>query len=91
MMALAKCFINDLSVEVLEYPEITIPEQGLKRKFYLRKELCELCRFVLIDWTLDVIWSPLDRFWSSIPQIKRLKQANQFYFVKSEVRGPIEA
>ena len=31
MMALAKCASNDLSVEVLEYPEITIPEQGLKK------------------------------------------------------------
>ena len=30
MMALAKCVINELSVEVLEYPEITTPEQGLK-------------------------------------------------------------
>ena len=30
MLALAKRFINDLSVKVLEYPEITIPEQGLK-------------------------------------------------------------
>ena len=32
MMSLAKCVINDLSVQVLEYPEITIPEQGLKTK-----------------------------------------------------------
>ena len=32
MMALAKCVINELSVEVLEYPDITNPEQGLKRK-----------------------------------------------------------
>ena len=31
-MALAKCFIKDLSGEVLEYPEMTIPEQGLKEK-----------------------------------------------------------
>ena len=31
-MILAKCAINDdLSVELLEYPEITIPEQGLKK------------------------------------------------------------
>ena len=31
-MALAKLLIKDFSVEVLEYPEITIPEQGLKSK-----------------------------------------------------------
>ena len=31
MMALAMCASNDLSVEILEYPEITIPEQGLKK------------------------------------------------------------
>ena len=31
MMALAKCASNDLSVLVLEYPEIIIPEQGLKK------------------------------------------------------------
>ena len=30
MMALAKRAVNDLSVKVLEYPEITKPEQGLK-------------------------------------------------------------
>ncbi len=30
MMAFAKRVISDLSVEVLEYPEITNPEQGLK-------------------------------------------------------------
>ena len=29
MIAFAKFVINDLSVKVLEYPEITIPEQGL--------------------------------------------------------------
>ena len=32
MIAFAKFVINDLSVKVLEYPEITIPEHGLKRK-----------------------------------------------------------
>ena len=37
-MALAKRVINDLSVEVLEYPEITTPEQGLKNGFM--KQLC---------------------------------------------------
>ena len=31
-MALAKLLIKDFSVEVLEYPEIAIPEQGLKVK-----------------------------------------------------------
>ena len=31
MIDLAKCACNDLSVETLEYPEITIPEQGLKK------------------------------------------------------------
>ena len=31
-MALERWFIKDFSVEVLEYPEITIPEQGLKSK-----------------------------------------------------------
>ena len=36
MMALAKSVINDLSVEVLEYPEITIPEQGLKKIEFTR-------------------------------------------------------
>ena len=30
-MSLAKCVIKDLSVEVLEYPEITNPEQALKK------------------------------------------------------------
>ena len=30
MIALAKWVIRDLSVKVLEYPEITKPEQGLK-------------------------------------------------------------
>ena len=31
-MTLAKLLIKDFSVEVLEYPEITIPEQRLKSK-----------------------------------------------------------
>ena len=31
-MSLTKCPINDLSVKVLEYPEMTIPEQGLQTK-----------------------------------------------------------
>ena len=31
-MALAKLLIKFFSGEVLEYPEITIPEQGLKQK-----------------------------------------------------------
>ena len=31
-MALAKLLIKFFSGEVLEYPEITIPEQGLKSK-----------------------------------------------------------
>ena len=31
MMVLSKYVINDLSVDLLEYPEITIPEQGLKK------------------------------------------------------------
>ena len=30
MMTFARCVISDLSVKVLEYPEITIPEQELK-------------------------------------------------------------
>ena len=30
-MSLAKCVSNDLSVKVLEYPEITMPEQALKK------------------------------------------------------------
>ena len=36
MMALAKCASNDLSVLVLEYPEIIIPEQGLKKLNWTR-------------------------------------------------------
>ncbi len=32
MIAFAKFVINDVSVNVLEYPEITIPEQELKKK-----------------------------------------------------------
>ena len=36
MMALAKCASNDLSVLVLEYPEIIIPEQGLKKIEFTR-------------------------------------------------------
>ena len=32
MMASAKWVLNDLSVRVFEYPEITIPEQELKKK-----------------------------------------------------------
>ena len=39
-MALAMCAINDFSVEVLEYPEITTPEQGLKN--VLTRHLCYL-------------------------------------------------
>ena len=31
MMSLSRFVISDLSVKVLEYPEITNPEQGLKR------------------------------------------------------------
>ena len=38
MMDLAKCVIKDLSIKVLEYPEITNPEQGLKN--WLKKQLC---------------------------------------------------
>ena len=30
MMALAKCVFNAISFKVFEYPEITVPEQGLK-------------------------------------------------------------
>ena len=40
MIAFAKLVINDLSAEVLEYPEITIPEQGLKRKKLIDKIFC---------------------------------------------------
>ena len=36
MMALAKCDSNDLSVKVLEYPEMIIPEQGLKKIEFTR-------------------------------------------------------
>ena len=32
MIAFAKFVINDVSVKVFEYPEITIPEQELKKK-----------------------------------------------------------
>ena len=38
MKASAKCVVNALSVKVLEYPEITIPEQGLKNG--LTKHFC---------------------------------------------------
>ena len=31
-MALVKCDFNELSFIVFEYPEITVPEQGLKIK-----------------------------------------------------------
>ena len=41
MMALAKCVIKDLSVKLLEYPEMAIPEQGLKRN-YSQQFLCFL-------------------------------------------------
>ena len=37
MMALAKCASNDLSVKVLEYPEMIIPEQGLKKIEFTRR------------------------------------------------------
>ena len=39
MMSLAKCVFKDLSVEVLEYPDITMPEQGLKRKDQTRSRI----------------------------------------------------
>ena len=34
MISFAKFVINDLSVKVFEYPEIIIPEQGLKKNLY---------------------------------------------------------
>ena len=40
MIAFAKLVSNDLSVKVLEYPEITIPDQGLKRKKICENFLC---------------------------------------------------
>ena len=37
MMALAKCVIKFLSVKVLEYPEMTVPEQALETKNYFMR------------------------------------------------------
>ena len=40
MMALAICVFVDLSIDVLEYPEITSPEQGLhKIKYKMYKNI----------------------------------------------------
>ena len=41
-IALAKDLVNDLSIKVLEYPEITTPEQGLENG--LARHLCYLCK-----------------------------------------------
>ena len=55
------------------------------------KELCDVCRFVLMDWTLPFIRSPVDRFWSPIPQNEPINEGNHFHFEKAEVRGCFEA
>ena len=58
MLALAKCVINDLSVEVLEYPEITIPEQGLKKlnsQYFLHFIINNHCK-VLVSRSDKLSW-----------------------------------
>lgn len=60
-------------------------------QFPNKKELCTLCRFVLMDWTLRFIRSPLGQIWSPIPQIDPSNEGNNFHLEKSEVRGCLEA
>ena len=54
------------------------------------KELCDVCRFVLMDWRLPFIRSPVDRFWSPIPQNEPINEGNHFHLEKAEVRGCLE-
>ena len=57
MMALDKSFIRDLSVEVLEYPETIIPEQGLKRKMKCLMQICKYTKNSIQPHTRSWIWS----------------------------------
>ena len=56
-----------------------IHKYKIHAQLYEKKDLCDLCPFVLMDRSLPFFWNPVGRFWNLISHLKAIHERNNFH------------